>query len=100
MSADLSYLKPATTKLLNLSTAHVSQETCDAASAGAIPWAVTYKTVHGFFAYCHEERETESHDDLWAVLQFAVQRGYHYVLFDADAEALDQSVAGLQLFDW
>jgi len=90
----------ATSKLLVISTAHVSKETCEAASAKNIDWAVTHPTPYGFFAYCHEERTVESRNDLWAVLQFAVARDFHYVLFDADADVLDQSEAGLEIFDW
>lgn len=93
-------LVDAISRVLIISTAHVSQETCSAAEKREIDWAVTNPTEHGFLAYCHEERTTKSHDDLWDVLQFALRHGCQYVLFDRDAVSLDQDVAGLPLFDW
>lgn len=96
----MSTLAEASRKLLDISTAHLSQETCDAASEGKILWASTYSTEYGFLAYCHEERSEETHDDLWAVLQFACARGFNYVLFDRDAVILDQTETGLEVFDW
>lgn len=93
-------LVDAISHVLIITTAHVSLETCRAAEDRAIDWAVTNPTEHGFLAYCHEERASESHNDLWDVLQFALRHGCQYVLFDRDAVALDQDVASLPLFDW
>lgn len=96
----MSSIAEATSKLLNVSTAHISQATCDAAMAKQIPWATTIPAVHGFFVYCHEEREEGGFDDLWLVIQLAVKHGFHYVLFDCDADGLDPVESGLPYNEW
>lgn len=92
-------LKNNTRQLLDVSTAHISQETCDAATAKSISWANTGPTEFGFIVYAHPERDEETYDDLWAVISFARAWGYDYVLFDRDAPDLPAD-AGLPVYDW
>lgn len=94
------HLADTDVKVLVVATAHVTQETCDDASNRSIPWAITYGIEYGFLAYCTEDRSSETHDDLWAVINLARNNGYGYVLFDRDAPSLDPQITGLQIFDW
>lgn len=100
MSDDLTkILANHTRQMLDLSTAHISKATCDAACARSISWANTAPTEFGFVCYVHDERPENTFDDLWAVLEFARLYGFDYVLFDADAPHLPES-CGLPSFDW
>ena len=69
-------LKSNTRRMLDISTAHISQETCDAATAKAITWANTGPTEFGFIVYVHDERDDETFNDLWDVIEFARAWGF------------------------
>jgi hypothetical protein len=92
-------LKGNTRRMLDISTAHISQETCDAATAKAITWANTGPTEFGFIVYVHDERDDETFNDLWDVIEFARAWGFEYVMFDRDAPHLPEG-SGLPVFDW
>lgn len=89
--------------LLSLSTAHLSAETCRQMDV----WCETIDlgrrefskaptlmgaTDYGWFCYCRDERDDslEIPDDLWACMEFARGKGASYLLFDADADELDE----------
>lgn len=92
-------LSANTRRMLDISTAHVTQATCDAATAKAISWANTGPTEFGFVVYVHAERDEDTYDDLWAVIEFARAYGFDYVMFDRDAPHLPDG-AGLPVHDW
>lgn len=83
-------------RMLVLSTAHLTEDTCNrwlSEEAGpAYP-----KGEFGWFVYAHwSETVQPMPAELAACLAYAVAKGCEWVMFDCDAS----SVEGLQLFDW
>jgi hypothetical protein len=96
----VTYLRRHTRRFLEVSTAHISKQTHDAAITGRIPWAETLAHEHGFLVYSHGERIGDGYGDLCAVLEFARANGFTFVLFDSDIASFDTDLTGLPLFSW
>ncbi|MFJ2745454.1 hypothetical protein ACIO3O_37995 [Streptomyces sp. NPDC087440] len=77
--------------LLDLSTAHLREETCIA--LGSYEDVVAYPTTHGWLMYASEEADFTEGDDwppeLLPIVELARANGCTYVLFDADAPETD-----------
>jgi hypothetical protein len=87
-------------KMLTLSTAHLSQETCNHALpqlCRTLP--IWDKSEHGWFIYTHLEQLGLFADipaDLQNVLRYARMRGCDYIMLDKDWPISSD----LALFDW
>ena len=90
---------PEIRKFLTLSTAHVTNETRLILDETPIKdWPVFgFNGVFGWVIYVHEEQEDlEIPQELWAVFDYARKNGCDYVMFDADADMIDD----LPHFEW
>lgn len=91
-----------TRKLLVLSTAHLRPETSRRLTEKQVErWPVFGAELEfGFFIHAPSEDvggEIKAFaEELWICLAFAENRGFDYVLFDRDAETIDDLAA----FDW
>lgn len=83
-------------KILVLSTAHLSQETWDRLKAtDSNAWGHSGNLIdYGLFMYAHDERPTftpelQCPDDVWAACVKARELGADYLKFDCDAEEVE-----------
>lgn len=90
-------------RFLDLSTAHVSEETGSWLDRQTLPDLATYPHVHemvgtGWFVWADPDPspETQVPDDLRALFTYARSQNCDYILLDRDAETLDE----LPTFDW
>lgn len=81
--------------VLRLSTAHVTQETCDLACSNAIPAALTAGYEEGFFCYVHDSLE-DIPEDLVTCIEYARKLGCTWLGFDRDAPKYND----LPFYDW
>jgi hypothetical protein len=84
---------------LDLSTTHLREETC--ARLGSFEGMLAYKTEHGWWMYAPSSVDglTERYDwppELLPIIRLARSNDCAYVLFDADASAIDL----LPVFHW
>lgn len=94
---------PETRRLVVLSTSHVSEATAkrfDETKADEWPCVGGPYAYYGWFVYAHEENfgigMDAIPDDLLAVMQWARRHRFEYILFDCDAETVDE----LPVYDW
>jgi len=93
--------------LMVLSTAHLTEETAKLLTSLQTedwPCAGGLYGTYGFFVYCHEENPAVDDprdripDDLFAVMQFALAKGFSHILFDQD-EPVEEADA-LPVYLW
>ena len=94
---------PEIRRLVVISTSHVSDKTAkllDYTKAHQWPCRGGPYREFGWFVYAQPENERAGRDavpdDLFAVMQWAQANGFDYILFDCDAEAVDE----LATYDW
>ncbi len=86
-------------RMLTLSTAHISKETADKlGDQNSISLWIYDKVGYGWFIYIPDEHDlsTDIPDDLLIVVQFAKQMDIGIVCLDCDGNTLDQ----LPTYDW
>lgn len=85
-------------KFLTLSTAHVTDDTRRILDESKLTdWPVFgFQGVFGWVIFCHEEKDETIPEDLWRVLEYARAKGCEYVMFDADADMIDD----LPTYEW
>jgi len=85
---------------LTISTAHVSEQTATLLdNTPEKDWPVSggLFSTYGWFMYAHDEDcSGDIPSDLMAVFTFARSHGCNYVLFDCDADAVDN----LPTYEW
>ena len=89
---------PEIRKFLTLSTAHVTNETrliLDETSTKDWP-VFGFGGVYGWVIYAHDENLGEIPEDLWRVIEYARANGCDYVMFDADADMIEE----LPHYEW
>lgn len=82
-------------KFLDMSTGHLTPE--DKAWLDETTWntegGLTYnhcdKTGYGWFMYAYDDRPDRMSDNLWSLCEKARDMECSYILFDADAEELE-----------
>lgn len=86
-----------------VSTAHLTRQTArflDDTPAREWPCTGGPYGDYGWFVYAHEENGESSSDcipdDLFGVMTWGRNRGFHYILFDCDGDL----VADLPNYDW
>jgi hypothetical protein len=93
--------------MLVLSTSHLHQATADKMQYGSLPliqydhdeygWQVNVPSDEpAWLKIATDCVNGDIPDDLFLILEFARERGFEWVLFDADAE----TVSGLPTFSW
>lgn len=88
----------AISKMLVVSTAHLTQETADQLSAESLPVA-SYPNEYGGFVYVPTDpidREAGLTEDIAAVFKLARALHCEWVKLDRDAPELD----GLKIYEW
>lgn len=87
-----------TRKFLTLSTAHVTNETRLILDESPIKdWPVFgFQGVYGWVIYAHDEDYLEIPRDLWGVCEYARKNGCDYIMFDADADMIEE----LPHYEW
>ena len=88
-------------KMLTISTGHVSKETAELLDYDNINGIVVYqKDEYGWFilasSYNDYDLEEDLPKDLVVVLEFALSHGCEWLCLDCDGEVLDD----LEVFDW
>lgn len=90
---------PEIRNFLTLSTGHVTKATSEMLDNTKLEnWPVfggIISTV-GWFMYAHEETEQENPADLLVVFEYARKHNCPYVMFDCDADVIDE----LPFYDW
>jgi hypothetical protein len=84
---------------LTLSTGHVSEATAKILDNNKLEdWPCFGGTVStvGWFIYAHDENPGDIPADLFAVFEYARKHNCPYVLFDCDADTIEE----LPTFDW
>jgi hypothetical protein len=86
---------------LDLSTAHLTQDTCDALDA--VDGVIAYSTTYGWLMYAPEPDHAAAlaaagdwPPELLPIVQLARGHGCAYILFDSDAD----TTTLLPTFDW
>lgn len=91
-----------TGRLLNVSTAHIPYYTNDALTNGSVE-GVSVKEFHSgeaWLVYLNVDQTPDpKHSDLAALIAFATQRGYDYLVLDADGDWLPAAL-GFATFAW
>jgi len=88
----------AISKMLTVSTAHLTQETADKLSDESLPM-VSYPNEYGGFVYVPSnplEHEDGLPHDIAAVFKLARRVRCEWIKFDRDAD----EVEGLKIYDW
>ena len=85
-------------KFLTLSTSHVTNDTRRILDESKLTdWPVFgFQGVFGWVIYAHEETDETIPEELWRVMQYARANGCDYIMFDADADMIDD----LPHFEW
>jgi hypothetical protein len=84
---------PNVKAFMDLSTAHISPSTREWLTRAAGPgnfsnWVAS--TPYGWFTYCTEDDDdNDVPADLRACMEYAKQHGAFYILFDCDAQEVD-----------
>lgn len=84
--------------MLVLSTGHVSDETRKILEGEAVKdWPVVgFNGVFGWVIYAHDDDDPDIPRDLWSVFEYARSKGCDYIMFDADADTIEE----LPVFEW
>lgn len=85
--------------ILDLSTAHLSEETCT--NLNSYEGVIASETTHGWLMYVPEDPDGLANEGQWPpellpIVKLARANGCTYILFDADATTTDR----LPTFDW
>jgi hypothetical protein len=85
--------------VLDLSTAHLRQETCD--RLNSYEGVIAHRMEYGWLMYVSHEIEDDVNEDEWPseltpIVKLARDNDCAYILFDRDADTTDL----LQAFDW
>ena len=94
-------------QFLDLSTAHLDKPSKEWLSHEAESDSSTYGGHYGWFAWAHRDPDNPGHTTfggedprcpatLARIFEFACNNGCEYVLFDSDADSIDE----LPIFDW
>lgn len=84
---------------LTLTTGHVSAATAsmlDSTPHKTWPCLGGPYGEYGWFFYVHDENDGTIPDDLWRIMCWAKARDIHYILFDRDADTVDE----LPTYEW
>jgi len=87
-------------RFLELSTAHLPQQSCD--SLGSHDAVIAYRTNYGWLMHVPEDGDdlAEEHDrrpaELLPIITLARMHGCSYVLFDREA----RQISALPVFEW
>lgn len=85
-------------KFLTLSTAHVTDDTRRILDETKVSdWPVFgFRGAYGWVVYAHDESDWEIPQDLWGVCEYARKNDCDYIMFDADADIIDD----LPHYEW
>ena len=94
------------TKMLTISTAHISRDTArklsDRAYCQQMDTAVFEKDRYGWWVYCNSVLEDDLGgrewvpDDLWRCMELANKNSCEWLCLDSDAQIIE----GLPVYDW
>lgn len=87
------------TKMLVLSTAHLTEYACNQWLAESCPWACYEKAEIGYFMYACDDTQPGEPGvpaEIAPIIAFARANGCDWVMFDCDAPEIE----GLPVYDW
>jgi hypothetical protein len=87
---------PVIFRMLDLSTAHVSDETRQRLDDGELIPAGYAKGEYGWFVPVIDNDDDHTPPELRAIMEFARKQNCQWLMFDRDADQID----GLATFDW